>query len=166
MYHYPLYHRLDIHYHDPSETIFPILAPVPRFLLCVLSTAIVLPLGIVVSLNSAFYSTLSNFTSVLGYWAALYIVPVMLEWFIIRRADPARYDRSAWNDWKRLPTGLAALSSAALSLGVLIPSVDQVWFIGPIAKHHTGDIAFETGLAVTALLYVPLRLLERHLWGH
>lgn len=132
----------------------------------VLATAIVLPLGIVVSLNSAFYSTLSNFTSVLGYWSALYIAPVVLEWVVIRRRDPALIDRAAWNNARRLPLGAAALASACISLALLVPSIDQAWFVGPIAMHHTGDIAFEMGFALAAAVYVPLRLCELHFWGH
>ena len=50
--------------------------------------------------------------------------------------------------------------------------MDQVWFRGPLAKlvtgpdaHAGGDIAFETGMAVAAAVYIPARWLERRSFG-
>jgi len=65
----------------------------------------------------------------------------------------------AWNIPHRLPSGLAALAAGIASFGVVIPSMDQVWFVGPIA-HSTGDIGFEVAFAASAVLYVPFRWLE------
>lgn len=121
-----------------------------------------LPLAIVGA--SAFYDTLSNFTSVLAYWSALYAAVILVDHIFIRRTSFESYDISAWNDWHRLPWGVAAVGSAALSLGLLVPSISQIWFTGPIAK-HSGDLGFELGFAACALLYFPCRLLERRLTG-
>ncbi len=41
--------------------------------------------------------------------------------------------------------------------------MDQVWFVGPIAR-HTGDIGFELAFVTTALVYSPLRYLELRFW--
>ena len=46
----------------------------------------------------------------------------------------------------------------------MVPSMDQVLYTGPIAR-TTGDIGFEVATVVTALLYVPLRHLEKRWRG-
>jgi hypothetical protein len=51
-----------------------------------------------------------------------------------------------------------------LSFALVIPSMDQVLYTGLIAR-KTGDIGFEVAMVVTALLYVPLRHLEKHWRG-
>jgi hypothetical protein len=42
--------------------------------------------------------------------------------------------------------------------------MSQVWYTGPIAR-KTGDIGFEVGMVATALLYIPLRHLEKRWRG-
>jgi len=42
----------------------------------------------------------------------------------------------------------------------VIPSMNQAWYTGPIAR-KTGDIGFEVAMEATALLYIPLRQLEK-----
>ena len=64
----------------------------------------------------------------------------------------------------QLPLGAAALGASALSFAVVIPSMSQVWYTGPIAR-TTGDIGFEVAMTVTALLYIPLRQLEKRWKG-
>jgi len=46
------------------------------------------------------------------------------------------------------------------SFGVIIPSMSQVWYTGPIARAGTGDIGIFVGFASAALLYGLLRPLE------
>lgn len=145
------------------QTLLPLLGYVPRFIWPVLATAIVLPLAIVGA--DHFYTTLSNFSAVLGYWASLFVAVVLVEHVVIRKRKFELYDTSVWNDYRKLPLGVAALVSAILSLGLVIPSMDQVWFSGPIAK-KSGDLGFELGFVICCIIYIPLRLLEKHLTGH
>lgn len=84
----------------------------------------------------------------------------MVEHFYFRKANFALYDLQSWNVSSQLPLGAAALMASALSFAVVVPSMDQVWYEGPIAR-TTGDIGIEMAMAVTALLYVPLRHLEK-----
>ena len=77
----------------------------------------------------------------------------------MRRGNFAAYDLRYWDDFRRLPTGLPALGACLCACGLIVPSMDQVWFVGPIAR-HTGDIGFELAFVATALCYVPLRFLE------
>ena len=78
---------------------------------------------------------------------------------MIRRGKFETYDLRAWNSPRLLPTGLAALGACALACALIVPSMDQVWFVGPIAR-HTGDIGFELAFFATGLFYIPLRFLE------
>ncbi|KAH9051974.1 hypothetical protein EDB87DRAFT_1693121 [Lactarius vividus] len=64
------------------------------------------------------YSALSNFPSIIGYWAGPCAAAVLVEHL---------YSRAA------------ALTASALSFALVIPSM-QLWYSGPIAR-TTGDIA-------------------------
>ena len=123
-----------------------------------------------------FYTTLSNFLGIIGYWAGdskffvvidqrinnvsgTWVSAICVEHLYFRKGDFASYDVQAWNVPSRLPLGAAALSACALSFALVIPSMSQVWYTGPIAR-TAGDIGFEMAVAATALLYIPLRHLE------
>lgn len=144
------------------QTMLPYAGRVPRFVWPILATAIFLPLAIVGA--HRFYDTLSNFAAVLGYWSSMFIGVVMTDHLVVRRGSYHSYDLTAWNSWKRLPPGIAAVGACILTLGLLIPCIEQIWFTGPIAA-KSGDLGFEVGLTLTALLYPPLRLLEKHFFG-
>jgi hypothetical protein len=47
---------------------------------------------------------------------------------------------------------------------MVIPSISHVWFTGPIAQ-KTGDLGLEAAFIFTAVLYIPLRHLEKHWMG-
>jgi len=121
------------------------------------STFRVLPISIVGA--HRFYEAFVNFLSLLGYWTGAYATIVTLEHILFRKNDAERYDKEAWDQPKKLPTGIAALATGIASFGVVIPSMYQAWFIGPIAR-STGDIGFEVAFVATVLLYVPLRWIE------
>lgn len=114
---------------------------------------------------TAFYDTLTSFTSILAYWSALYVAVVLVDHVVIRRCRFESYDVGVWNKWSKLPIGLAAITSAVLSLGVLIPAIEQTWFTGPIAHAVGGDLGFEVGFVCCLILYAPLRLLELRVFG-
>ncbi|KAK0537937.1 hypothetical protein OC834_000637 [Tilletia horrida] len=135
---------------------------VPRPIWPILGFAITLPLAIVGA--SAFAATLTNFLALIGYWASFYSGVILFDHLLLRRGDFSTYDPSAWNDWSRLPWGAAAVVASICSLGVIVPSMDQIYFTGPIAD-KVGDLGFELGFIVTGVVYVPLRLLERHVSG-
>jgi purine-cytosine permease-like protein len=85
---------------------------------------------------------------------------VCVEHLYFRKGSFARYDLQSWNVPSGLPLGAAALGACVLSFALVIPSMNQVWYTGPIAR-KTGDIGFEMAAIVTALIYIPLRRLEK-----
>ncbi|KAL0579277.1 hypothetical protein V5O48_002731 [Marasmius crinis-equi] len=145
------------------QVFIPKLVVVPRYVFSIVAIAIVLPLAIAGA--HRFYDTLTNFLSLIGYWASAYVAVVLLEHTFFRRRDFSKYDLSAWNVPSRLPTGVAALTAGVLSFGLVIPCMDQIWFVGPIAKQGAGDIGFEVAFVATGLLYLPFRALEMKMRG-
>lgn len=143
--------------------ILPPLRHLPRFIFPLIIIAIVIPLSIVGA--SAFYDTLTSFTSILAYWSALYVSITLVDHVIIRKANFDSYDPAHWDRWtSHLPVGIAAITAAVVSLGLVIPSIDQVFFVGPIAE-RVGDLGFELGFVLSGLLYIPLRMAEKKLIG-
>lgn len=143
------------------QTSLPPLRFLPRFVMSSLAVAIFLPLGIVG--RHRFYETLSNFVSILAYWCSLFVGVILADHCVIRRADFATYDVSIWNDWRRLPPGMAALASALLPIALIGPTMDKTWYTGPLAQ-RSGDLGFEVGLVLSFLLYLVLRPLEKRIW--
>jgi purine-cytosine permease-like protein len=88
------------------------------------------------------------------------VAAVCVEHLYFRKGDFARYDLQFWNVPSRLPLGAAAVGASLLSLSLVVPSMNQVWYTGPIAR-KSGDLSPEVALIITALLYIPLRRLEQ-----
>ncbi|KAM7221161.1 Permease for cytosine/purines, uracil, thiamine, allantoin domain containing protein [Rhypophila decipiens] len=145
------------------QMLFPILFKVPRYLFALAFTAILIPIGIVAAVN--FFVNLENFVALIAYWCAAFLGVVLIDHVVLRKADCINgYDVDAWNDSKRLPLGVAALTACVLSFGLIVPCMDQVWWVGPIAE-RTGDLGFELAFVVSALLYLPLRWVEKRFSG-
>lgn len=144
------------------QLLIPWLVHIPRFVFAIVITAIVIPISITASTN--FFYNLENFIGIIGYWAAAFVGVVTVEHAWFRHSDYATYDHAIWNVRKSLPSGIAALGASALSFALVIPSMAQIWYVGPIAK-HTGDIGFEMAFVVTVLLYVPFRYAEIRVMG-
>lgn len=84
----------------------------PRYFLAVLVSAIYLPIAIVGSTH--FYTVLSNFVGILGYWQGIFVPPLLLEPLVFRRpVGPETYPVEIWNKVGKLPMGLAAVIAGA-----------------------------------------------------
>ncbi|KAF8067891.1 cytosine-purine permease [Lyophyllum atratum] len=143
------------------QVFIPPLVAVPRYVFSLVATAIVIPLAIVGS--TRFYDTLVNFLGLISYWASAFAAIILVEHLVFRRNDPSAYKVEHWDVPRRLPSGIAAVGAGIMSFGLVVPSMEQVWFVGPIAK-TTGDIGFEVAFALSVLLYIPFRALELRLW--
>jgi purine-cytosine permease-like protein len=135
---------------------------VPRVILTVILTAIMIPVAIKVAQD--FLGSLSNFLGVISYWSAAYVAVLLVEHFVFRKRNFVNYDLTQWDQSAGLPSGIASLGAAILSFGLVVPGMDQLWFSGPFVK-TTGDIGVELAFFVTAILYVPFRTLEIKLRG-
>ncbi|KAF8804565.1 hypothetical protein BYT27DRAFT_7234511 [Phlegmacium glaucopus] len=138
---------------------------VPRYVFTVMSTAILIPLAIIGA--GHFYTVLVNILSVIGYWSTIFAAIILTEHFLFCKNNFNSYQIQDWDKPSKLPIGIAALLSFLGGFGIVIPSMSQVWYIGPIAKAGTGDIGVLTGAVVGAALYVILRALEKRIFlGH
>lgn len=89
---------------------------------------------------------------------------ICVEHLYFRKGNFANYDLRSWNVPSELPLGAAALIAPILSFAVVIPSVNQAWYTGPIAR-KIGDVGFEAAVIVTALCYIPARFFEKRWRG-
>ena len=92
----------------------------------------VIPLAIVGA--HSFYDTLTNFLSLIGYWAGAFIAVILVEHWFFRKSDLRAYDPMIWNRPRELPSGLAAVGAAILCFGLVVPGMDQVWFVGELSR--------------------------------
>ncbi|KAM3561481.1 hypothetical protein ARSEF4850_003191 [Beauveria asiatica] len=144
------------------QTLLPWLLRVPRYVFALLITVIVVVVSIFAVDN--FFESIENVVSLIGYWSSQFCAIVIVEDVVFRRRNPEAYHHSAWCDPKRLPLGIAAMSAGMLAWGLIVPAMNQAYFVGPIAK-HTGDIGFELAFFCSGLLYIPLRCTEKRLSG-
>ena len=104
---------------------------------------------------------IDGFKDGIGYWCAAFAAIVLCEHFVFRRNDFSMYDTEDWNKPHQLPLGVAATLAFTGAFGIIIPSMSQVWYSGPIAVTGTGDIGIPAGFVVSGVLYLILRTLER-----
>ncbi|KAK6383956.1 hypothetical protein LTS17_003248 [Exophiala oligosperma] len=135
----------------------PILRKVPRALLAVVATAAII--GVAIPASKSFVTSIVSFLSVIGYYAGASVTCFLTEWLYFRHADPASFDPAIWNDGRALPSGLSAISAVVIAWAFIIPSMDQTWYTGPIAK-KAGDLGFEFAVVIALLAYIPIRTFE------
>lgn len=86
---------------------------------------------------------------------------VLVEHFVFRKNDWTLYNMADWNRPRRLPWGVAALLAFGCAFAIIIPSMSQVWYTGPIALAGTGDIGILAGSGVACVTYLAFRSIER-----
>lgn len=138
---------------------------VPRFIwsfLVALSVAAVAIAG-----RQHLSTIISNFVSLLGYWAVCFTLILAIEdaWF--RRHDG--YDLDAWDRPQELPWGVAAtftLIVAYCAGGVT--GMSQSWHVGVIAAKfgpYGGDVGIFLSGAITLVVYPLARYVEKKWTG-
>jgi purine-cytosine permease-like protein len=113
-------------------------------------------------------TVMENFLNCIAYWLTPFLAIMFLEHIIWRRGYA--YDVSAWDNPSKLPYGFAALFVFVVGTVLAILCMSQTWWVGPIALKvgnppYGTDISWELALGATALLYIPLRWLERKKTG-
>ncbi|KAL7623597.1 hypothetical protein AAE478_005149 [Parahypoxylon ruwenzoriense] len=137
--------------------VAPILRRVPRIVLSIIATAVIIAVAIPAS--RSFVTSVTAFLSIIGYYAGASVTCFLTEYLWFRKCDPASFDPRIWNDGSALPTGLSALTSVLIAWAFIIPAMEADWYTGPIAE-KTGDLGFEFAVVVALLAYVPIRSLE------
>ncbi|OSX63581.1 hypothetical protein POSPLADRAFT_1045893 [Postia placenta MAD-698-R-SB12] len=134
-------------------------ARIPRYVFAVISTAIFIPVAVVGA--TRFYATFTDILSITGYWSVVHGVMVLIEHFLFRRDNFNAYVLEDFDKPRRLPPGIAALLAFLCAFGIIIPCMNQAWYVGPISRAGSGDIGIIAGSCVICLLYPVLRAVER-----
>ncbi|KAG9247010.1 putative purine-cytosine permease [Calycina marina] len=145
------------------QATFTYAARVPRGVYSIITTVIMIAVGIKIA--DSFFDSLENFLGIVSYWPGVFGMIVTIEHLYFRKGDASTYDAAIWRDGRKLPVGIAAISTGILAFGIIIPCMNTLWFVGPIGK-ITGDIGFEVGIVVACIMYIPLRKLEISISGH
>lgn len=110
------------------------------------------------------FEIFENFLALMGYWVTIFITIVLEEHFMFRRGKSGLgFDWEAWADKKRLPVGIAAMCAFLVGWVGAVLCMDQVYFIGPLAKQvgdYGADMGIWVGCGFAMLVYPPLRWLE------
>ncbi|OHE93531.1 purine-cytosine permease FCY2 [Colletotrichum orchidophilum] len=134
----------------------------PRYVYALLVTAAVIPVGIRAATD--FFASLENFIALIVYWSAAFLGVILVEHLWFRGADCARYVPDAWDDAARLLPGVAAFTACVLCFSIVVPSMAQVWWIGPIAETNRGYRVRAGGCGVWVAVLV-FRSFERRISG-
>ncbi|KAJ5212527.1 uncharacterized protein N7498_004173 [Penicillium cinerascens] len=112
------------------------------------------------------FDIFDNFLALMGYWVTIYLMIAVEEHTIFRRRTGFNWDD--WADPSKLPVGLAALMAFLIGWAGAIVSMNQVWYVGPIAKmvgEDGADLGIWVGISWTMLVYPPMRWLELKRFG-
>ncbi|KAF7170649.1 hypothetical protein CNMCM5623_003000 [Aspergillus felis] len=111
------------------------------------------------------YQIFKNFLPLIGYWIVIWFTIAVEEDVLFNRCRG--YDWTIWNDWRKLPVGVAAGVSFLIGWAGAIVGMDQVYYTGPVATATTGgcDLGIWLGLGFTAICFPALRLLELQMLG-
>ena len=103
----------------------------------------------------------------IGYYLAIYSGMAITEHFVFRKGFNG-YVVEDWNNWSKLPIGIAGISGLiAGAFGVAL-GMDQTYWVGEIGRKigkYGGDIGFELGASWAFLVYIILRPLEIKYFG-
>lgn len=139
------------------QVLIPKADKVPRLFWVLITAGAII--GVAVGAVEHFYTALSSFLDFIGYWCASYVVIIMIEFMYFRKGNPGSYDPLIWDSPSRLPPGVAAAAAALIPWALIVPSMAETWYTGPIAK-ITGDLGNEFAGIISVFLYFPFRILE------
>jgi nucleobase:cation symporter-1, NCS1 family len=105
-----------------------------------------------------------NFLLVIAYWIAPWLAVVFCDRVLRRRQDPARIERLLFDKGHRNWAGPVAMA-VGMGLSIWLFS-NQTEYVGVVPKHvsSVGDLTFEAGFVVTAVIYLTWHALtdRRH----
>ncbi len=99
--------------------------------------------------------TLTDFLLLIAYWLGPFSIILIMDHFLFRRGQ---YNLDAWDDSNLLARGINAAVIAFIAglIGAAL-GADQLKYQGPIGKAFGGDLGFELGTVVAAIVYFVLR---------
>jgi nucleobase:cation symporter-1, NCS1 family len=101
----------------------------------------------------------NNFLLIIAYWIAPWLAVVFCDMYLRRRQDPARIERLLFD---RKYTNWAGPVAMAVGAGISIWLFsNQTKYVGvvPTRNGNFGDLTFEVGFVLTAVIYLTWRLI-------
>lgn len=95
--------------------------------------------------------------------------PTSQSQFVLLAKKKLHYNFNIWNDITRLTRGIAATAAFLVGVTGAAVGMSQTYWIGPVAKlcggEYGGDIAMWLCMAISGVVYPPLRYLELKKFG-
>jgi nucleobase:cation symporter-1, NCS1 family len=101
----------------------------------------------------------NNFLLIIAYWIAPWLAVMFCDMYLRRRQDPAQIERLLFNrKYTNWAGPVAMLVGAGISIWLFS---NQTKYVGLVPKHApgTGDLTFEVGFVLTAVIYLTWRLI-------
>ncbi|KAG0707997.1 cytosine-purine permease [Suillus ampliporus] len=141
--------------------VAPWFAAVPRWVYILISEGILIPVAIVGA--KRFYTTFVDILNIIGYWSSVFSAIILTEHLLFRRASFSedQYPIATWASYALLPNGIPAVVAFVCACGALVPFMSQAWYVGPVARHGSGDVGVYVGFVVGAIIYALARSFEK-----
>ncbi|KIK56239.1 hypothetical protein GYMLUDRAFT_247991 [Collybiopsis luxurians FD-317 M1] len=151
------------------QNLHPYAQGMPRIVIVLIGSAVYIILAIVGA--SHFKEWLTTFLVILSYWLAIFSTILIEEHLIFRHGKWSNYVPDDFNNWRKLPLGVASFLALGCGVAGAVLGMAQVWYVGIIGRmigdpESGGDIGFELAFAFTAVTYPPLRYVEKKWWGY
>ena len=104
-------------------------------------------------------SDYNNFLLIIAYWIAPWLAVMFCDMYLRRRQDPAQIEHLLFNrKYTNWAGPVAMLVGAGISIWLFS---NQTKYIGLVPTHapDTGDLTFEVGFVLTAVIYLTWRLI-------
>jgi NCS1 nucleoside transporter family len=101
----------------------------------------------------------NNFLLIIAYWIAPWLAVMFCDMYLRRRQDPAQIEHLLFNrKYTNWAGPVAMLAGAGISIWLFS---NQTKYIGLVPTHapDTGDLTFEVGFVLTAVIYLTWRLI-------
>ncbi|KAK9480504.1 permease for cytosine/purines, uracil, thiamine, allantoin-domain-containing protein [Lipomyces japonicus] len=108
-----------------------------------------------------FETYMENFMNLIGYWLAIYEAISLPEHFFFRRGLKG-YVVDDVNRKERLPPGWASMIAFCCGVAGIVVGMNQIWWVGPLAKLTLADLGFELAFGFTLVAYAVARPIEYH----
>lgn len=148
-----------------AQSIWSPLAKIPRIIWTVAGN--LAALGISIPACYYFATFMEYFMDSISYYLSIYISIALTEHFVFRKSFNT-YVVEDWDNWDRLPIGIAGTSALIVGAVGVALGMDQTYWVGEIGRligKDGGDIGFELGASWSFIVYILLRPLEIKYFG-
>lgn len=120
--------------------------------------------------EESFGSVLQDLLGLLSYWTAFFTTIMVWEfaWFRHPKGPLNGLDLTAYNDWSKLPFGIAGILGICAGIGGAVVGMDATYYVGPIASKvgaDGGDVGFQMAALMSGIVYPLARYAEIYKWG-